>query len=109
MGGCRPASMTENETSPPYPNSLRKFREKAFITRAQLIERCKKLSEEDSTRFVKLGMSALRDLELCLSRPRMNTAATLAAALATTPGELFPAFDDPIRNPAGNTRIPKKT
>jgi hypothetical protein len=49
----------------------------------------------------------IRDLELGLSRPRRTTAATLATALETSTEELFPGgFDDPIRNPAGNTRVP---
>ena len=94
-------------TEIPYPNDLRKVREdKALISRAQLVARSVSLAENEPTRYVRIGMTALRDLELGISRPRRNTAATLAAALETTPEELFPnGFDDPTRNPKGFTRI----
>ena len=77
-----------------------------MISRALLSARCAKLAEQDPTRYKTVGVTALRDLELGLSRPRRVTAATLAAALDTTPEAIFPGgFDDPVRNPRGATRI----
>ena len=103
-----PPSATEQQTEDfLYPNNLREAREdKALISRAQLVARCVSLAEQEPTRYVRLGVTALRDLEMGISRPRRSTAATLGAALDTAPEELFPGgFDDPTRNPHGLTRI----
>jgi hypothetical protein len=103
--------MPEQQSSEiPYPNTLRQVREtKALISRAQLVARCASLAEKEPTRYVRIGTTALRDLELGISRPRRNTAATLGSALETMPEELFPGgFDDPTRNPEGNTRITER-
>ena len=96
------------ETTPPFPNNLRRVREgRVMISRLQLMRQCQKLAEEEDTRFVNVGRTSLHDLEAGTRRPRLNTAATLAAALNTPVEELFPAgFDDPNRNTKGNTSDP---
>ena len=92
------------ENIPPYPNHLRQLRERSMISRAILVTRCKKLAEQDDTRYVGLTVSTVRLLELGLTRPRRTTAATLSVALETSVEELFPlGTDDPTRNPDGRT------
>ena len=91
------------ENAPPHPNNLRLIREKqALISRSQLVQRCANLFIKDETKYVKVGMTTLHDLEAGERRPRTSTAATLATALGTSAAELFPnGFDDPNRNPRG--------
>jgi transcriptional regulator with XRE-family HTH domain len=94
----------ETTASSPYPSTLRQVRQnQALMTRAQLMLRCEQLFNTDNTRYVKVGMTTLHDLEAGLRRPRPSTAATLAAALDTSPQELFPSgLDIHVRNPNGH-------
>jgi len=103
--------MQPSATEPPqgdvlHPNGLREARERAMLSRAQLIRLCAQLQTQDDIRYVRVSMTTLHSLEAGARRPRRSTAATLAAALGSPPEELFPdGFDDPVRNPDGNTRI----
>lgn len=94
---------TSEEIAPQYPNNLRLIRQtQAMISRSQLVQKCMNLFNEDKTKYVKVGMTTLHDLEAGIRRPRLNTAATIARALSVPADELFPAgYDDPNRNPQG--------
>jgi transcriptional regulator with XRE-family HTH domain len=81
-----------------YPNNLREARNKAQITRVQLVGRCDALKIQDGVRYVQIGLGAIKFLEAGVRRPRLTTALTLAAALNTTIQALFPhGIDNPDR------------
>ena len=96
--------LSNEEASPPYPTNLRRIREEqAMITRAQLMIRCEQLAAQDKTKHVRVGKTTLHGLEAGLRRPRLSTAATLAAALGASISELFPhGFENNVHNPKGN-------
>lgn len=103
-----PAEPTDEQQrgDAPYPNSLREAREQAMFSRAQLIRLCAKLQVQDDIKYVNISMTTLHGLEAGTRRPRRSTAATVADALGLSVEMLFPkGFDDPVRNPEGNTRI----
>ena len=108
--GVRVSQFMSDEQSPqpPYPNNVRHIREnEALMSRAQLIQACANLAAHDNVKYVKISQSSLYELEAGTRQPRMSTAATLASALDTSPEALFPlGYDNKLRNPKGNTRIP---
>jgi len=90
-----------------YANRLREARYGAKLTRDQLLQRCQALFQEDHGRYVTLGLTTLKEIEAGAVRPRLKRAVTLAAALEVTVESLFPlGWDDTVRNPEGNTRLP---
>ncbi len=96
-------SKMENET-PQFPNRLREVREARLLSRAGVIQLCRRLSDEDDARFARVSMTTLHDLECGLHRPRLRTAATLSKVLEEPVDQLFPSgLDSTARNPGGNT------
>lgn len=76
-----------------------------MLTRAALKALCHRLADNSPGVFTTIGLSTLRDLEAGLTRPKLTTLSTLAAALQVGRDELFPnGHDDPIRNPKGRPR-----
>ena len=92
------AAVSLQQARDKYPNALRDARTQAQITRAQLVGRCAELAAQGDGAYVKVGIGAIKFLEAGVRRPRLKTAVTLAAALATTIQDLFPSgVDDPDR------------
>lgn len=99
-----PEEQPDNVAAPQFPNRLREVREAQLLSRATLIELCRRLAQEDSARYAPPSMTTLHGLENGSRRPRMRTAATLSTVLNVPVETLFSSgLDSPARNPSGNT------
>jgi transcriptional regulator with XRE-family HTH domain len=98
----QPMSITRANTddqAPSHPNRLRALREAQGLTREQLAARVADLARENGPEFRVISLSALRSLELGLSRPRAATAGALAKALGRSAADVFPSgMDDPTHS-----------
>jgi hypothetical protein len=82
----------------PYPNELRRLRTERAFTRAGLVALSERLNGQDPSIYAKVGLTALRNLELGLSRPRLKTARTIAAAVGADLHLIFTSgFDGAFR------------
>jgi transcriptional regulator with XRE-family HTH domain len=93
---------------PPFPNHLREVREKQrLLTRERLQLTCAQLRDQDPVQYQSVSLTAIRNLEKGISKPRLSTARTLCRALDIPLEALFPlGLDDPTKNPTGKTRAP---